>query len=93
MINSIHELKINDYDGNEVDFSIYKNKVLLINESGDEICKEEFSDVNFNVTNMFYSDVERVEFEEEPTLSETTVAAVDSICGEVYEPDEYDYGY
>ena len=70
-----------------------KNKVLLINESGDEICKEEFSDVNFNVTNMFYSDVERVEFEEEPTLSETTVAAVDSICGEVYEPDEYDYGY
>ena len=42
---------------------------------------------------MFYSDVERVEFEEEPTLSETTVAAVDSIYGEVYEPDEYDYGY
>ena len=30
MINSIYELKVNDYDGNEVDFSIYKNKVLLI---------------------------------------------------------------
>ena len=90
-----------DYVGiaqNSTENSLYfilndKNKVLLINESGDEICKEEFSDVNFNVTNMFYSDVERVEFEEEPTLSETTVAAVDSICGEVYEPDEYDYGY
>ena len=30
MINSIYELKVNDSDGNEGDFSIYKNKVLLI---------------------------------------------------------------
>lgn len=30
MINSIYDLKMNDYDGKEVDFSIYKNKVLLI---------------------------------------------------------------
>ena len=27
---SFHEIKANDIDGNEVDFNIYKNKVVIV---------------------------------------------------------------